>query len=271
MGRAIVEKMLPVLAKMEWPENDQVTELGRRTYEIGLDKADEFKFDSKVLASALRTFQSGDSKPFAYAGVAYTLVKAAREADGTYNELGLNASLDWLEKAQDLAPDVTDINMIEAYIYVYSGRFEDARLILDYLQGIDNGNYHVRKAEVSFWQEQGKLEEAVYWYDKAIAAADTVPQKLRLRSDLGDFYLAMGRHEKAIEIYREAIHFAKENARMWHNMSLAYWHLEDFEEAARCNKRALALRPEFSAARKMEAMLDEKMESKGFRKRLFGD
>jgi len=270
MGRAIIEKLLPVLTKMEWPENGQVTELGRRTYEIGLDKADEFKYDSKVLAAALRTFQSGDSRPFAFAGVAYTLIKAAREADGTYDETGLKASLDWLERAQDTAPDVTNINMIEAYIYIYSGRYDDARLVLDYLEGLDGNNYHLHKAEIAYWQEQGLLDEAVLWYEKALDAADTVPQKLRLRGDLGDFYLAMTRYEKAVEIYREAIHFAKESPWLWHNMSLAYWHLEDFEEAARCNKKALALKPEFPGALKMEAMLDERMESKGFRKRLFG-
>ena len=69
MGQTLVEKMLPALAKMDWPDIPEATELGRKAYEIGLDKADEYKRDSRVLASALRTFQSGNSRPYALAGI----------------------------------------------------------------------------------------------------------------------------------------------------------------------------------------------------------
>lgn len=270
MGQALVEKMLPDLASRKWPETREATELGRKAYEVGLDKADEYNRDPRVLAAALRTFQSGDSRPYAYAGVAYTLVKAAREDDGSYAELGLSSALDWLEKAQELAPDVTDINMIEAFIYVYSGRYDDARLVLDYLESFNANNYHVLRAEIAYWQDQGMLDETVRWYGKAAGAAESVPQKLRLRSSLGDFYLAMKQYEKAVEIYREAIHFAGENPWLWHNMSLAYWNLDNMEEAARCNKQVLTLKPDLLEAQKLEAMLSERMDDGGFRKRLFG-
>ena len=122
MGRVLLEKLLPALVKMDWPVKLEATELGRKAYEIGLDKADEYQHDAKVLAAALRTFQTGDSRPYAFAGVAYVLVKASREKDGSYAEPGLSSALDWLEKAQEMAPDITDVNMIEAFIYVYSGR-----------------------------------------------------------------------------------------------------------------------------------------------------
>lgn len=270
MGQALIEKMLPDLASRKWPETVEATELGRKAYEVGLDKADEYMRDPRVLAAALSTFQSGDSRPYAYAGVAYILVKASRENNGSYSDLGLSSALEWLEKAQEMAPDVTDINMIEAFIYVYSGRLDDARLVLDYLESINSNDYHVLRAEIAYWQEQGKLDETVYWYEKGINAADSVPQKLRLRSNLGDCYLTMKQYDKAIEVYREAVHFSKENPWLWHNMSLAYWKVEDDEEAARSNSKALALKPDFPEARKMELMLKEKMDTGGFRKRLFG-
>ena len=173
MGQILIEKILPSLEKMTWPENPRASLQGRQAYDIGLDKVDEYTTDPKMLAAALRTFQSGESRPFAFAGVAYTLVRASREKDGSHAQIGLDAALEWLEDAQDLAPDVVEINMIEAFIYIYSRRYDDARLILDYLEEIDPSNYHVLTAEVTYWEEQAKLDETVYWYEQVAAVAET--------------------------------------------------------------------------------------------------
>ena len=211
MGQRLVEKLLPNLNKLKWPESVEATQLGRQAYEVGLDKVDEFRNDPRTLAAALRTFLSGESLPYAYAGAAYTLVRASRENDGSYSQYGLDAALNWLEKAQELAPEVADINMVEAFIYIYSGRFADARLILNYLEASEPSTYHLLSAEVAYWQEQGELEEAIRWYDRAIIAADSVPRKLRMRSNMGDCYLQFRQYDKALEVYKEAIHFSREN------------------------------------------------------------
>ncbi|HSG19015.1 MAG TPA: tetratricopeptide repeat protein [Anaerolineae bacterium] len=270
MGQRLVENMLPALNKMQWPKTPAATELGRQTFEIGLDKADDYANEAKVLAAALRTFQTGDSRPYAFAGVAYTLIKASRESDESYSQAGLAEALGWLEKAQELDPDVLEINVVEALIYIYGGRFDDARLVLDYLEAIDDHNYYVHRAEIAYWQEQGELDETVRWYEQTINAAETVPRKLRLRRDLGDCYLRFKRFDKAVQVYNEAIHFAKENPRLWHNMSVAYWQLDNYEEAARCNQQAIKLQSDFPEARKMEDALKEKMDTGGLGRRLFG-
>lgn len=270
MGKVLIEKMLPVLRVTKWPESTEATQLGRQAYLVGLDKVDEFADDPKTLTSALRTFQSGESRPYAFAGVAYTLIRASLEKDGSYSQEGLDASLDWLEKAQELAPDLLEINMIEAFIYIYGGRLEDARIILDYLESIDATDYHVLVAEAAYWSQQRKLKETVHWLEKAIAEADTVPRKLRLRAKMGDTYLSYGMDDQALEVYKEAVHFAKENPRLWHKMSIANWRLEDFDEAARCNQRALSLREDYPEALKMQASLKEKQDSGGLARRLFG-
>lgn len=270
MGQKLVENMLPAVKRMQWPETQAATELGRQAYEIGLDKADEYTDDPKVLAAALRTFQTGESRPYALAGVAYALVKASRERDGSYYQAGLTEALNWLEQAQELDPDVLEINVVEALVYIYSGRYDGARLVLDYLEALDDHNYYVLRAEIAYWQEQGQLEEAVRWYEQTINVAETVPQKLRLKRDLGDCYLQFKQYDKAVEVFREAIHFAKENPHLWHNMSLAYWHMGDYEEAKRHNQQALKLQGDLPEARKMEVALKEKLDTGGLGRRLFG-
>lgn len=270
MGKALVEKMLPVLKATKWPEIPEPTLQGRQAYLVGLDKVDDYTDNPKALTAALRTFQSGESRPYALAGVAYTLISASRERDGSYALGGLKASLEWLEKAQELAPDLIEINFIEAFIYIYSGRLEDARIVLDYLESLDDSDYYVLTAEASYWRRLKNLEETVQWLDLAIAEAATVPRKLRLRSTLGDCYLEFGLNDKALEVYKEAVHFAKENPSLWHRMSIAYWRLENYDEAARCNTKALSLREDFPEALKMRAALDERQESRGFTDRLLG-
>lgn len=270
MGESLVQKLLPALEKATLPDSAVASELGRQTYEVGIDRVDEFIDDPQVLADAIRIFQSGESRPYALAGIAYTLLKAAREKDDIYAENGITSALSWLERAQELAPNVNEINVVEALAYIYGRRFEDARLVLDYLESIEPNNYHILKTEMTYWQFQGNLEKAIELSGAAMAAAETVPRKLSLRQNLGDLYLQNKQYEDAIEVYEEALHFSQENVWLWHNLSLAYWRVENYEEAERCNKQVLELRPDFPTALKMEKALKEKLNTGGFSRRLFG-
>ena len=97
MGKQLLTQIVPAIQKMSWPAAPQATALGRKTYEVGLDQVDAYRGDPKVLAAALKTFRGGDSLPYAYAGVAYTLIAAAQEADGSYDQAGLDEAFRWLE------------------------------------------------------------------------------------------------------------------------------------------------------------------------------
>lgn len=257
MGKQIIDKLLPVLTKINWPTHQTATEQGRRIYMQGIERIDDFKGDLKVLSGTLRLFQTSDSQPYTFAGVAYLLVAAARESDGTYAENGLDAAFTWLEQAQESEPDIVDINMIEALIYTYSGQLENARLILNYLQGEEPDNHNLHRAEIAYWIAMKEIDRAVDWFEEASNSALTVPQRLRLRAQLGDLYLESGQDEEAIEVYKEAVHFDKENYLLWHKMSVANWRLQDFDEAENCNRRALKIQ-DFPTGRKMEEALKKR-------------
>ena len=270
MGKQLVAKLRPLLARAKWPQTPAATPHGRQTYLMGLDKVDEFKGHPQTLAAAWRIVLTGDSAPYAYAGAAYTLVAAAQESDNHYDPGGLEAAMTWLEKAQELEPDLVEINMIEALVYVYSGRLDDARLVLDYLQSQDPRDYYLLKAEIAYWRALKDVEQTVHWFNQAAAAAANVPQKLRLRSQLADFYMSAGQYDKALAIYKEAALHDKNNHIIWHKMSLIYWKQADYEQAAYANQQALR-RQDFPAGRKMEAALKEKLSGTGVLGRLFGN
>ena len=270
MGQALVDQILPALARLQWPPNTQATLQGKKTFEVGLDKVDEFRGDPKVLGAALRVLQTSNSQPYAFAGVAYVLLAAAREDNGHYAQSGLEAALLWLEKAQETEPDIPEINVIEALIYIYGQRLDDARLVLDYLTRQNAANYYLYRAETHYWQAREEPEQALVWCQKAMGIAPTLPQRLRLQSVLGDLLLASNNLDAAVTTYQEALHFDNSNYLLWHNLSVAYWKQGNYDDAARSNQRALALQ-DFPAGQEMAAALKQKLGgSKGLVNRLLG-
>lgn len=269
MGKKLVKQMVPALQKMKWPRIQATTEQGRQTYEMGLDKVDMYRDDPKILASALRTFQAGDSEPYAFAGVAYTLLAAAQEDNGRYDTDSLQLALSWLEKAQASEPDVVGINFIEALIYIYEERLDDARLILDYLHQQDASNYYAQVAEMLYWIHRGDESQVEAAFQAASAASVTVPQRLRLRAKLAHFYLQHSKLNRAEASYKEAIHFDQKNYALWHDLSQVYWQQENLQEAAKANKQALQLKPDYGEALAMEEQIKKAMGT-GVLGRLFG-
>ena len=161
MGQALLDNLVPNLSRVRWPVDEAATELGRIAYEKGLELVDEFRGQPQKLVAALRTFTSADSRPYAFAGTAYTVMAAARESSGEYAPAGLKTAMEWLEAAQEMAPDIVSINFIEARIYVFEDRLEDARLVLDFLQEQDPNNYHVWATETLFWEHVGDEEKTI--------------------------------------------------------------------------------------------------------------
>jgi len=257
MGKRLVAQMLPTLRKLKLSENVETTTTGFKAFEVGRDKVDQYRSDPRLLGEALRIFQTADSLPYQYAGIAYTLLAASREPDdeGEYDQTGLDAAMEWLEKAQELAPDVTDINVIEPFIYIYSGRFDDARLVLDYLHNYDSNHYYLCRAEIAFWRRQGELDRAIEWSRRAVDAAGTIPQRLRVRNLVADLYLEKGDVENALQTYREAIHFNPENAWLHHKVSVIHLQQGAAEEAAQFNARALELEPDLEEALEVRQVL----------------
>lgn len=270
MGSELLSKMLPAVEKMSWPENPATSETGHKAYEIALDQADSFKGNPKDLLKALKILQNSDSRPWAMAGVAYTVLTAAAEKNGSYAPEGLEATMSYLEAAQEDAPDEVDINFIEALVYIYGQEFENARLVLDYLHDQDPHNYYLMVAEGEYWRAMEDLEEMIVWFDAAEAEATTTPQKVRLTSRIADAYMSAGQLDKAEEAYKKAIYFDKSNPELWHRLSVVYWKQENYEEADRWNERVVKAKANIPAAYKLENALKQKLNKGGLRGKLFG-
>ena len=278
MGRTLISQLLPALQKLEWSGSPHATPAGAVVFRTTIDQVDGYRGDPKVLAAALRTTRTGDSLPYVYAGVAYILLAAAGPAPAgpesavesdAYDATGLQAALEWLEKAQEMSPDSVDINIIEPLIYIQGHRYEDARLVLDYLHGEEPDNYYLLRTEMSYWQHAGDHSKALGWNQRALEEAETVPQRLRLKSVAATIHQEAGHREQAMQAYKEALHFDANNAWLCHQISLIHFEQEEFEEAARYNDRALNLQADFPEAQQLKESLSEHHRSSGFLGRFF--
>lgn len=279
MGSALISQLLPALQKLEWSGSPQATPAGALVFRTTVDQVDAYRGDPRVLGLALRTVRTSDSLPYAYAAVAYILLAAAGPetvganpvlVNSAYDAAGLEAALDWLEKAQELTPDEVEINIIEALIYIYGERTDDARLILDYLQDEAPGNYFLQRAEMTYWQHIGEYDTALEWNQRAFEEATTVPQRLRLKSAAAAIHQQDGDVANALRAYKEALHFDESNAWLCHQISVLHHEQEAFEEAVRFNVRALKLQPEFPEALQFKGLLAEQHRSSGILGRFFG-
>lgn len=269
MDQSISSELQSAFERLTWSGSEELTPAGAVVFKEALDQADSFRDDPEVLAAAVRTLRTCDSLPYTYAGLAYALLVATK-AEGNSGERALQAALEWLEKAQEMEPDVVDINVIEALIYIQGGRIEDARMVLDYLHNQDPNSFLLKRAEMAYWQEIGDYEQALAWNQNALQEAETVPQRLRLKSAAARLYLQAGREEKALEAYKEALHFDPKNAWLCHRISTMHYERDELEEAARFNERALELSSEMPEAQQLRETLKERLGSTGLLGRLFG-
>lgn len=271
MGKELIAKILPVLDKIIWPQSEAMTQFGLQTYEMGMDWVDQREDNARAIQTAINTFKSSDSRPYALAGVAYLLTNLSKEKKGKYHQEGLAEAMKWLAAAQSIEPDRPQINFIEAQIYVFQDQLENARTVLDYLHEQAPYIYRLNITEALWQEKMGDFDGMEHFYMEAERSANTVPQKIRIQTILGDSFLQIDQYEKALEHYKQAIYFNREDPRLWHKKSLIYWRLEDLQNCKRCNEIVLRLSPDHKSGNRVKEELQKKLGGGSLFDRFKGD
>jgi tetratricopeptide (TPR) repeat protein len=226
----------------------------RRAYEAGLDVINMYRGDPSVFVEGLRRFQASRSCSYAQAGVAYTLAVASFAGSQTPDRRGLQNAMQWLERSQNYEPDRSEINFIEAVIYLNGKQFDKARMVLDYLTNQDPQNYYLIITEMEYWDQRGDEQKYFQWADKGLEAANQKGRQIFVMNSLAGFYLSKGDFEKSINVYLNLAELDPDDPWLWHNLSVMYVELEMFKEANQCNKQALSIM-DFGAAREIEQVI----------------
>ena len=84
------------------------------------------------------------------------------------------------------------------------------------------------------YKKMGEFEKALRYYKKSLSLPDQRPRQSRglAYNNMGTIYLTNRDHEKAIELYREALKVRPQHARYLHNLILALVKARKWEEAS---------------------------------------
>jgi tetratricopeptide (TPR) repeat protein len=94
-------------------------------------------------------------------------------------------------------------------------------------------------------QDQGKLEEAIAAYNKALAFK---PDYAEAYSNMGNVLKDQGKLEEAIEAYNKALAIKPDYAEAYSNMGIAFQEQGKLEEAIEAFNKALAIKPDYAGA-----------------------
>lgn len=258
MGHELLDSLTELVASTSWPDNSFINAKSQHIYETGMDVLNMYRGHPDVLIDALRLFYQTESQPYAYAGIAATLISASYSHGDVYEGDGLRQAQQWLERAQASIADRVEINVVEASLYISMREYDNARLILDYFQQENYEHYQICLAEMHYWQRKESIPQVSEWYRKAMALSTTKVRKIVALNILAGCYLSNKHYKQTIEAYR---HLAKLDANdpwLWHNSSIAHYNLKQYKDAAKCNKKALELM-DFQAARDMGKAIEYKL------------
>jgi tetratricopeptide (TPR) repeat protein len=115
---------------------------------------------------------------------------------------------------------------------------------------------------MNYWRSCKRPESELHWIKQAYCFANSPARQAYVHNALASYHMDDGTFNKAIKHYNEVIKRDPNDAWAWHNMSTMFLRLNELENAAMCNERALSIM-DFQAARQIEAQIMQK-KPKGF-------
>ncbi|MBK6859372.1 MAG: tetratricopeptide repeat protein [Saprospiraceae bacterium] len=148
----------------------------------------------------------------------------------------------YAKKAMEIAPQwVVPYTRLSNY---YESRFRDfkkAEELLNRAGEIDSNSVLVWYEKANFYNNQENLEEAIYWYKKALAkVGDEICFSCAL-VNLGDTYIEAGRYKEAEEILLAAIKRDSTFGGMYNRLGKVYWLTNRFQESEETFKKEIRL------------------------------
>lgn len=254
MDNELVADILRLVQAMSWPDEIIVGGESERRYRAATDLLLMYRGDPALLYEALHMLAECGSQPYAYAGIAKTLMSAAYEQGFTHDPIGLAEATSWLRRAQEKVGNCVEINYLDAALYMCAGNMRSARLVLDYFQKHKVELIYICFAEMQYWIRLSQIAEMERWFRRANTLSQEPIHRLWALSALADGYMADQKWDSCIQTYNLAITLFPEDPWVWHNLSIAYIRVRNFQDAVRCNQKALSIM-QFPAALEIEETL----------------
>ena len=169
----------------------------------------------------------------------------------------IELALPFFKTALDANPSIVQFWYSHIVALIKLDRLTDAKVLLDQakrkgIKGADFDQLEQRLNDAGAhnnmgiaFQEQGKLEEAVEAYSKALTIK---PNHAEAYNNMGTALQNQGKLEEAIEAYNKALTIKPDYAEAYNNMGTALQNQGKLEEAIEAYNKALTLKPDNAEA-----------------------
>ncbi len=216
--------------------------------------------DWRKLDEPIRVFASMPA-PWCFIGAAEVLQRLSFLVGGAFSPVGLRQGLRFIAQAQAVDPDNADALITRARLLTSVSDLRWLQLAQDTLtraQAIAPNHPRLPGAEATLFERYGQKEKALVAIEQAIARAQSPVDQTIARITYANMLLSMRRYDEAVSAYRTLLQTEGNDPWLWHNLSIALYNLQQYDEALSCNERALSIMP-FGAAFERGAMIRKKL------------
>ncbi|GAB4522521.1 MAG: hypothetical protein OHK0046_35170 [Anaerolineae bacterium] len=273
MSIEMVDYFRKIYQEIDFPSEVEITPQARTMFFQAMDFALMYRGHPNILLGALQRFVETGCRPLAYAGASRILKDAAYLSGYDYDAYGLDVAREWLAIARLDIPTCFEIELVQMNIEIGARNPDAMRSCLKLLSNFGNEghSYYVALMAMHYFRVVKDPEKRGYWAQLAEKRAQNDLQRLYVLNADASEALENQDFRKAIQKFEQAIAINKQDPWAWHNMSVAYLHLDDLPNAERCNEIALVLM-DFGAARHVRELIAQSKRGnlvKRFRNLLF--
>lgn len=245
-----VEEYTRELIEIPWGQRPTITGSDLRPqFDRAVTVTRRIAGDWRKLSEPIAVFAAMPA-PWCYIGAAEVLQRLSFLVGGAYSPVGLRQGLRYIAQAQAVDPDNADALITRARLLTSVSDLRWLQLAQDTLtraQAIAPNHPRLPGVEATLFQRYGQKEKARACLEQAIARAQSPDDQVIARITYANLLLDMGRFEDAVSAYRTLLQTEANDPWLWHNLSIALFNLERYDEALQCNERALSIMP-FGAA-----------------------
>lgn len=249
MSNNPVNHFRALLADIDFPTNDDISEDAYNVFLKGCDILLLYRGDARVLSRGLEVFMSTDVRPYVYAGAARIMALISYIRGNQYDRSGLDNADILFEQAQRYGNNRFEIDIIEPFLAAKRGFVDKTRILLNKLSKRPQARTSFLYAleELDHARMRQNVREVNRWATEALQRGTNDIHNLVVWSKQAAVLHDVGKTKEAIPLYEEVVKLDPQDAWTWHNLSLVYLKEGNSEQAGKCNFNALSI-GQFGAA-----------------------
>ena len=245
-----VEEFVRQIIEIPWGQ--QVTITGpelRAQFDQAVSTTRRIAGDWRKLSEPIAQFAHMPA-PWCYIGAAEVLNRLSFLVGAAFSPIGLRQGLRYIAQAQSVDPENADALITRATLLtgVSDPRWlKLAEATLARVQTLAPNHPRLPNAEAALFNRYGQREKALACLEQASARAQSPTDQAIARIQYANMLLTMGRYDDAVAAYHALLQTESQDPWLWHNLSIALYSLQRYDEALAANERALSIMP-FNAA-----------------------